>query len=238
MEYVNTLLVLHNDAASNKVNPATMQMLNMVDTKFAKAGTSVWEHVVIAYSKCNDFETTWRSGLDGKKREIQQMLRRVFALCDCDVPVLALGGAESSERDSLEGLADGEFDRLYKILLGSAALDTRNLAPFEGTAERFRKIVHERDSARARNKAVLIYGIVCLKLATLLLGLGIRHSMSFSVMRLVLLNPSSVLDEFLIFCAFAYCVGPMDLWNSLQIAVDEHVRPALEGLSAASSTPS
>ena len=29
----------------------------MVDEKFAKAGSSVWEHVVIGYSKCNNFET-------------------------------------------------------------------------------------------------------------------------------------------------------------------------------------
>ena len=34
----------------------------MVDEKFAKAGGSVWNHVIIGYSKCNSFETSWRSG--------------------------------------------------------------------------------------------------------------------------------------------------------------------------------
>jgi len=65
--HVHAILVLHNDVLSNRLNPATYQILKMVDEKFKKAGTSVWEHVVVGYSKCNNFETSWRSGLEGKK---------------------------------------------------------------------------------------------------------------------------------------------------------------------------
>ena len=47
----------------------------MVDEKFRKAGKSVWQHVVIGYSKCNAFETSWRGGLEKKKLELCKSIR-------------------------------------------------------------------------------------------------------------------------------------------------------------------
>ena len=43
----------------------------MVSEKFAKAETSVWKNVVVAYSKCNAHETSWRSELASKKAKMQ-----------------------------------------------------------------------------------------------------------------------------------------------------------------------
>ena len=65
---MHAILVLHNDVISNRLNPATYQILKMIDEKFVKAGRSVWDHVIVGYSKCNAFETSWRSGLEGTKK--------------------------------------------------------------------------------------------------------------------------------------------------------------------------
>ena len=46
-------------------------ILKMVSEKFAKAETSVWKNVVVAYSKCNAHETSWRSELASKKAKMQ-----------------------------------------------------------------------------------------------------------------------------------------------------------------------
>lgn len=121
--HVHAILVLHNDVLSNRLNPATYQILKMVDEKFSKAsvcaglhggldahrfaillhenhtmqyvfcvfassvasmfsllapqqaGTSVWEHVIVGYSKCNSHETSWRSGLEKKRKELCQAIQ-------------------------------------------------------------------------------------------------------------------------------------------------------------------
>ena len=48
---INAILVLHNDVHSNRMNPATFTILKMISEKFASAGSSVWNHVCIGYSK-------------------------------------------------------------------------------------------------------------------------------------------------------------------------------------------
>jgi len=102
MGHIHTLLVIHNDVVSNKINPGTHEILRMVEKKFASCGTSVWEHVVIGYSKCNAHETSWRGGLEKKKHEVQQLLKTEFESCMCDVPVIVLGGGESADRGPVD----------------------------------------------------------------------------------------------------------------------------------------
>ena len=48
--------------------------------------------MVVAYSKCNAHETSWRSGLAKKKKDLQAEIRSKVEMCDHDVPVIALGG--------------------------------------------------------------------------------------------------------------------------------------------------
>ena len=90
--HIHAILVLHNDVHSNRLNPATYTVLKMIGEKFAKAEASCWKHVVVAYSKCNAHETSWRSGLAKKKKDLQAEIRSKVEMCDHDVPVIALGG--------------------------------------------------------------------------------------------------------------------------------------------------
>ena len=47
---------------------------NLAKGTVAAAEGSVWEHVVVGYSKCNAHETSWRSGLETKKATLQKAL--------------------------------------------------------------------------------------------------------------------------------------------------------------------
>eukprot|EP00928_Gymnodinium_smaydae_P016894 TRINITY_DN16409_c0_g1_i1.p2 TRINITY_DN16409_c0_g1~~TRINITY_DN16409_c0_g1_i1.p2 ORF type:complete len:470 (-),score=110.40 TRINITY_DN16409_c0_g1_i1:149-1510(-) len=92
--HIHLILVLHNDVTSGRLNPATYTILKLIDEKFAQAEQNVWENVVIAFSKCNAHDVSWRSQLARKKEEQQQALRSRIRGCNIDVPVLALGGGE------------------------------------------------------------------------------------------------------------------------------------------------
>jgi len=151
---IHAILVLHNDPVSNRLNPATYQILKMVDEKFAKAGTSVWKHVVIGYSKCNSFETSWRSGLEGKKKALQAVIKEKIKGCEVDLPVLALGGGEIDPAPPSHGESDG-LEKLWEFVAGAEGLDTSELQPFEGADVKWHKMVAERDEAEAKAKAAL-----------------------------------------------------------------------------------
>jgi len=222
---VHTILVLHNDVISNRLNPATYQILKMVDEKFKKANTSVWEHVVVAYSKCNNFETSWRSGLEGKKRSLQASIRDKIAGCDVDVPVLNIGGGEIEPPPPSHDEADG-LEKLWEFIDASAPLDTSQLQPFEGADVKWQKLIDSKDEAEA--KAALIYVAVLLKLSVLASSLFWRHMMLPAWLSLLLLNFPGVLDELFILGLFVYWVGPQDVLYSVKHAYKTWVQPKLE----------
>ena len=163
---IHTILVLHNDVISNRLNPATYQILKMVDEKFAKAGTSVWKHVVLGYSKCNNFETSWRSGLEGKKKSLQATIKEKIKGCDVDVPVLALGGGEIEPAPPSQDEHDG-LERLWEFIDAAEGLDTAQLQPFEGADVKWQKMIDAKDKAESQAKAALIYVAVLLKMFVL-----------------------------------------------------------------------
>jgi len=224
---VHTILVLHNDVISNRLNPATYQILKMVDEKFKKANTSVWEHVVVAYSKCNNFETSWRSGLEGKKRSLQASIRDKIAGCDVDVPVLNIGGGEIEPPPPSHDEADG-LEKLWEFIDASAPLDTSQLQPFEGADVKWQKLIDSKDEAEAKAKAALIYVAVLLKLSVLASSLFWRHMMLPAWLSLLLLNFPGVLDELFILGLFVYWVGPQDVLYSVKHAYKTWVQPKLE----------
>jgi len=94
MGRVHAIVVVHNDVHSNRLNPATYELLRKVDEMFATddtngsqtAGTdgrttSVWEHVVVCYSKCDADSRGWRDGLAEKRRAMQAALRAAVPSC-------------------------------------------------------------------------------------------------------------------------------------------------------------
>ena len=115
----------------NTISSTAYTLLKMVDEKFAKTaggGRSVWEHVVVAYSKCNAHDLTWRSGLAAKKAALQQAVRQKIPSCLVDVPVLALGGAtlEPPPPASTHPEGDG-FAELWAFLEAPPPLDCAEL---------------------------------------------------------------------------------------------------------------
>ena len=224
--HVHTLLVLHNEVHSNRLNPATYQMLKMVDEKFKLAGTSVWEHVVVGYSKCNTHETSWRSGLDGKKKNLQASIREKIAGCEVDVPVLALGGAEIDPPPPSHDEVDG-LEKLWEFINESEALDTSQLQPFEGADVKWQKMIDARDEAEARAKAALICVPLLIKLFILSTCLFWRHMLPMWH-SIFLLNMPGLVDECAILALFVYWVGPQDTLYSLKHAYTMWIGPRVE----------
>jgi len=226
--HIHALLVLHNDVASNRLNPATYQVLKMVDEKFAKAGQSVWEHVVIGYSKCNAHETSWRSGLEGKKKSLQQSIKaQVAGASEIDVPVLALGGGEIEPPPPSQDESDG-LEKLWAFLENAKPLDTSNLMPFEGADVKWQKLIDARDEAEQKAKAALIYVLVLVKVAAIVCGLFCRHHFLPSWFSLLLLNLPGLYDEAAIIFLVVYWIGPYDVFYSLKHFHQVWVLPKLE----------
>ena len=223
---VHTILVLHNDVVSNRLNPATYQILKMVEEKFQKASSSVWEHVVIGYSKCNGHETSWRSGLEGKKKSLQASIKEKMSSCAVDLPVIALGGGEIDPPPPSHDEADG-LEKLWEFLDAAPPLDTSQLQPFEGADVKWQKLIDSRDEAEAKAKAALIYLAVLFKLFLLTTLLFWRHMMLPAWLSLLLFNFPGLLDECCIVGAFVYWVGPMDTFYSLKHAYVTWVQPKI-----------
>ena len=121
----------------------------MVSEKFAKAETSVWKNVVVAYSKCNAHETSWRSELASKKAKMQATIREKLASCDIDVPVLALGGGTIDPKPPSAEMTD-DFEELWEFVCAAQPLDTTRIQPFEGADVKWQKIIDAKESAEAQ----------------------------------------------------------------------------------------
>lgn len=167
---IHAILVLHNDVLSNRLNPATYTILKMIGEKFAKveSGSKVWEHVIIGYSKCNEHDVSWRSGLASKRTAMQAAIRQRVAGCEIDLPVVNLGGATLHPKPPAQINEASGFDQLWQFLQSRPPLDCSELQPFEGPDVKWEKMVNEKDLAEAKAKAALVYTAVLLKVATLL----------------------------------------------------------------------
>jgi GTPase SAR1 family protein len=213
LRHVHAIVVLHNDILSNRLNPATYTILKMVSEKFAKAETSVWKNVVVAYSKCNAHETSWRSELASKKAKMQATIREKLASCDIDVPVLALGGGTIDPKPPSAEMTD-DFEQLWEFVCAAQPLDTTRIQPFEGADVKWQKIIDAKESAEAQAKAALIYFVVMLKVALLVISLFWRHFLVPKWLAVLMLNFTGVYDELIIVFLFVKWVGPSDVYYS------------------------
>lgn len=143
--HVNSILVLHNDVYSNRLNPATMEILKLVDEKFAKNARSVWDHVIIGYSKCNAHDTGWRAGLERKQEAMRKAIQQTIPQCKAELPVVPLGAGEIEPAAPASADHAAHLEKLWEFMaaLADTPLDTRELQPFEGMH------MHAHASARA-----------------------------------------------------------------------------------------
>jgi len=227
--HVHAILVLHNDVVSNRLNPATYQILKMVDEKFANAGGNVWKHVLVGYSKCNGHDLTWRANITKKKAQLQEAIRTKIPGCGVDVPMLALGGGELEPKPpSVDDDAEADdMETLWEFLSTKEPLDTSRLMPFEGADVKWQKMIDAKDEAEARAKAALIYLNVLLKMGTLMVVLFWRQMMLPAWLSMLLLNLPGVYDEIAIGAAVVYWVGPQDVFYSLQHFYNTWAEPRL-----------
>ena len=222
--HVHAILVLHNDVVSNRLNPATYQILKMVDEKFSKAGTSVWRHVVVGYSKCNAHETTWRAGLEAKRKALREAIKAKVPNCDVDLPILVLGGGEIEPAPPSQDESSG-VEQLWQFVASAPELDTSRLMPFEGVDVKIQKLIEERDQAAAQAKAAIIYIAVVLKLVCVLALLFWRHMMLPAWLSLLLLNLPGLYDELAIVVGVVYWIGPQDVLFSAKHFNRQWVQP-------------
>ena len=78
------------------------------------------------------------------------------------MPIIALGGGEIEPAPPSMGEPDG-LEKLWDFIASSGPLDTSDLQPFEGDAEKWQKLIDEKDEAEAKAKAALIYAAIMVK---------------------------------------------------------------------------
>lgn len=232
LDKVHTILVLHDNIISNRLNPATYAILQMVDEKFGGGdGNSVWDHVVVAYSQCNYHSSaSWKTDIDAKRKALQEEIKRKIPNCKVDVPVLTLGGGYPEEDYVARAEGGDEFEELWDILSKAEPLSTAELRPFEGAQWRqFEMIVKRKDDAVARADAAAGYILVMLKFALLVMLLFWRTALLPTWLSLLFLNvPSTILDDVLIVGGAVLIAGPSKCWYSLLLFYDHHVSPHVE----------
>ena len=225
---IHTILVLHDQVSSNRLNPATYAILQMIDEKF---GAQVWDHVAVAYSQCNPHSASgWRTDIDAKRAALQAEIRRKIPSCEVDVPVLTLGGGYPEQDYVAQAEGEGEFEPLWELLSRASPLSTAELRPFEGAQWRqFELLVKRKDDAVARADAAAGYVVVLLKFALMLMLLFWRSAVLPTWLSVLFLNvPSTLLDEALLLGGMVLLVGPSRCWYSAVLCYEHHVAPHVE----------
>jgi len=218
---VHAIVVIHNDVMSNRLNPATQTVLKMVGEKFAKAETSVWKNVVIAYSKCNEHETSWRAGIAKKKAALAERIKEAIPQCDVTLPVVSLGGGELDPPAPSAPSATKGYEELWDFLQAAPPLDTSKLQPFEGSDVKWQKMIDEKNEAEARALAAMthmrVIGVLLVLAGFLFWRALILPNFPMGTMcSMCLLNiPGTALDELAVLLFVVHRLGPAHTWYSL-----------------------
>eukprot|EP00928_Gymnodinium_smaydae_P023528 TRINITY_DN19385_c0_g1_i1.p1 TRINITY_DN19385_c0_g1~~TRINITY_DN19385_c0_g1_i1.p1 ORF type:complete len:418 (-),score=118.05 TRINITY_DN19385_c0_g1_i1:107-1198(-) len=215
MGFVNALLVVHNDVHSNRLNPATMEILQKIDQMFSKSDTNVWDHVIMAYSKCDADARGWRAGLDDKKAAMQKELQKNFPKCKAKIPIVCLSGVCFDEGADKKAPA-GDFDQLWTFLSKRPKLSTENIQKFEGLTVQIEKVLAERDLYQrqaAARKYFFQVTMYCLAFLSVIFGIC-RPLINFS---------STTLDELTYVLLFMYCIGFIKFYDFMTILWDDYI---------------
>jgi len=237
--HVHAILILHNDVVGNKLNPATYEILKMVHEKFAKAGHSVWDHVIIGYSKCNAHETTWRAKFDIKSKQLREAIKKAInknkpvesAGVINDFPVVPLGAGELEPSGPSKDEHIKMLERLWELLeeRKDTPLSTTELQPFDGADKKWENLIKDKEAAEQKAKAALIYVIICTKLASLAGVLLVRNHILPGWLSFLFLNLSyGIWDEMALVGLVVWLLGPKDVLSSLCVFGEHHIAPRLK----------
>jgi GTPase SAR1 family protein len=219
MNYVNAILVIHNDVYSNRVNPMTYELLQKVDEMFKDVEGNVWDHVIIGYSKCDADSRGWRNALEKKKADLNAEIKSKFPRCKNELPILALSGAEMGKAG---GKSDAEFDKLWEFIDSKDPIDTAQLTKFEGLSERVEKIVQDKDMFQRLAAARKDFTELLFKFMMAAILLFLRSTL------LPFLDRAGLWDELILLGLFAWVVGPTRFFDFLCVAWDDYLLPYLE----------
>lgn len=225
MESLNTILVVHNQISSNRLNPATYAVLQMINEKF---GDSIWKNVVIAYSQCNtNTEASWNTDVELKIQELRKEIRSHFSNCSVDVPVLLLGGGVNEDDYTTDVERETGFTKLWEIIQRSESIDTRNIRPFEGSHwKKYEEMVRKRDDAVAKSEAAIVYVSVMIKLAIVVTFLSWRTLALPEWLSILFLNiPYTSIDDILSIVLFVAFIGPVKCKHSILVFVEQWITP-------------
>jgi len=231
MGHIHTLLVLHNDPTSNRLNHASYTILKMIDEKFAETQEQVWKHVIVAYSKCNPHDSSWRAGMAKKKKALLAKMHEEFPKSKgIDIPILALGGGILGNPDGSAvetSLSEGDFEELWNLIDSATVLDTTKIEPFKGIDSKYQEMIEAKESAEARAKAALIWFTVVFKVGIVCCALFFRAFMLPGWMGMMLLNFSGGLDELVIVGFVIWLIGTHDVLYSLKHVYDLWIKPRI-----------
>lgn len=215
MGYLNTILVIHNDVYSNRLNPVTYNLLQKIDQMFKESSINVWEHVIIAYSKCDHDSFGWRDDLEGKISELQGQIREKFPSCNLDVPVFTFTGVELGDTKP-------KVDKLVSFLLKSSNLPTNQLVKFEGLDAKLEKLTRENHYIQRVSDARLNF------VQNTVFSLVLLLLFCFRNLFLGFLDIPGLYDELIYIFFFVYIMGPMKYLDWLMVGWDDYLIPILE----------
>jgi GTPase SAR1 family protein len=217
MGHLNTILVLHNDVHSNRLNPATFTLLQKIDEMFADTDKNIWDHVVIAYSKCDGDTNGWKSNLDEKCLELQREIKSKFPKCPKSIPIYTLSGVEL-------GNESVNYKDLSEFINSQENLETNKLVKFKGLDVRLEHIIVERDLQQRMLNARLYFNVIMFQFTLFVICILFRNiAMSFW-------NFSGPYDEIFLLLLFIYLIGPVKFNDWVVILWNDYMEPHLREL--------
>lgn len=220
---VDGILVMHNDIHSNRLNSATYSVLKMLDEIFANSNKSVWDNIIIAYSKCNECEIAWRSELEIKKAQLNTEIQKRIKGCERDLPIITLGGLNVETPTS-----DDDLNTMWKTFSTKDPISTQDLKPFEGSFAKYRKLVKERNDLEVKYNASLIYPGVVMRIMGLLIFLSSRSIILKPPLNLLLLDIRGPWDELACMGALVHSIGLENCIYSLEHGYNIWIKPLTE----------
>ena len=214
MGYLNTILVLHNDIQSNRLNPSSYTLLQKIDQMFENGEGNIWDHVVIAYSKCDEKSISWKNDLENKIIELQKQIKQKFPNCQSTIPVYTFSGIESD-------LIAKDFDKLLRFVNQSADIPTTNITKFEGMDTKLEKLVKENHFIQRISDARLNFSQQTIFSIFIIFCFCIRNIL-FSF-----LNFNGIYDELLLVSICIYICGPIKVLDWLLVTWDDYFIPFL-----------